>query len=83
MLNSARYHSGWRLAIQNETTKPSRATVTVPAADPNNRTDANTNVSEMEIVAGIEGSLTVKDPLTRVSAARRYHCFSIGYAWSW
>src|SRR5438132_702719 len=77
MLNNARYHSGRRLAIQNEITKPSSATVTVPAADPNKRTEANTNVSDIEIVAGMEGRLTVADPLTNVSAARRYHCCSI------
>src|SRR5206468_9583424 len=66
MLNRARYHSGRRLAIQNEITKPSSATVIVPAADPNKRTAANTNVSDMEIVAGIDGRLTVADPLTKV-----------------
>src|SRR6267154_3310582 len=82
MLKSARYHSGRRLAIQNEITKPSSATVIVPAADPNKRTEANTNVSDIEIVAGIDGSLTVADPLTRVSAARRYHCCSIVWTWS-
>src|SRR3989337_436793 len=66
ILNNARYHSGRRLAIQNEMTRPSSATVTVPAAEPNNRTEANTNVSDIEIVAGIDGSLTVADPLTSV-----------------
>ena len=78
MLNSARYHSGRRFAIQNEITRPSSATVTVPAAEPKSRTEAKTNVSEMEMVAGIEGSFTVAEPLTSVSAAKRYHCCSIG-----
>src|ERR1044071_8863635 len=82
MLNRARYHSGRRFAIQNEISRPSRATVTVPAADPNSRTDAKTNVSEIEIVAGIDGSSTVAEPLIKVSAARRYHCCSIDCEWS-
>src|SRR5688500_18985193 len=78
ILNSALYHSGRRLAIQNEITSPSSAPVPVPAADPNTRTGANTYVSDTEIVAGIEGSLTVAEPLTKVRTARRYHCASIG-----
>ena len=54
--------------------RPSRVTVIVPAAVPNNSTDVNTNVSETEIVASIEGSLTVIEPRKSVSAARTNHC---------
>src|SRR3954467_662503 len=62
---------------------PSRATVRVPAAGPYNSTAAKTNVSETEIDAGTEGSLTVADPLMRVSAARRNHCQPTGFDTSW
>src|SRR5690242_10306982 len=55
MLKSARYHSGLRFAIQKEMTRPSSATMTVPAAGPNRSTEANTNVSETEMEAGTEG----------------------------
>jgi hypothetical protein len=34
----------------------------------------NTNVSEIEIVAGTEGSFTVAEPLRSVRAARVNHC---------
>src|SRR3954470_24878586 len=78
MLNRALYHSGRRLAIQKEITRPSNATATVPADDPKSRTEAKTNVSEIEIVAGMDGNSTVAEPLTKVSAARRSHCCSIG-----
>ena len=54
--------------------RPSRVTVIVPAAVPNNRTEVKTNVSETEIVAGIDGNLTVIDPLSSVRAASRNHC---------
>lgn len=50
-------------------TNASTATVSVPVAGPKRRTDVKTNVSEMEIVAGTDGSLTVADPLTRVRTA--------------
>ena len=52
-------------------TRASNATVRVPAAGPKRRTDVKTNVSEMEMVAGTEGNLTVAEPLTRVRIARR------------
>jgi hypothetical protein len=58
--------------------KPSSVTVMVPAAVPNNKTDVNTNVSETEIVAGIDGSFIVIDPLSNVRAARRNHCDGTG-----
>jgi hypothetical protein len=47
--------------------------MTVPAAEPNRRTDAKTNVSETEIEAGTEGRVTVADPLMKVSAASMNH----------
>ena len=53
--------------------RPSKVTVIVPAAVPNNRTEVKTKVSETEIVAGIDGSLMVIEPLSNVSAARRNH----------
>src|SRR4051794_10435620 len=49
---------------------PSRATINAPAGDPNRITDVKTKVSEMEMVAGTEGSRTVADPLRSVRAAR-------------
>jgi hypothetical protein len=51
-------------------TNASTATVRVPVAGPKRSTDVNTNVSEMEMVAGTDGSLTVAEPLTRVRTAR-------------
>jgi hypothetical protein len=64
-------------------TRASKATVRVPAAGPKRRADVKTNVSEMEIVAGTDGSFTVADPLRSVRTARasqfhpmgcRYNC---------
>src|SRR5438874_12689973 len=78
MLKRARYGSWRRFAIQYEMTSPSRATVRVPAEGPYSRTAANTKVSEIEIEAGIDGSLTVAEPLIRVRAARRNHCGPTG-----
>lgn len=46
----------------------------VPAAVPNKSTEAKTNVSETEIVAGIDGSLTGMEPLSKVRTARISHC---------
>ena len=48
----------------------SSATVSVPAAGPKRSTDVKTNVSEIDIVAGTDGNLTVVDPLIRVRIAR-------------
>jgi hypothetical protein len=53
-------------------------TVIVPAAVPNSNTEVKTNVSETEIVEGIEGNLIVIEPLSNVSAARRNHCDGTG-----
>src|SRR6476620_8564992 len=49
---------------------PSSATVSVPAGAPKSKTEVKTKVSETERLAGIEGSLTVADPLITVRAAR-------------
>src|SRR5438105_11654820 len=73
MLKRARYHSGRRLAIQKEMTRPSKATVIVPADGPKRSTEAKTKVSETEIEAPAVGKFTVADPLTNVSAASMYH----------
>jgi hypothetical protein len=73
MLKRARCGSSYRLEIQNEITRPSKATMTVPAAGPYSRTAVNTKVSEMEIDADEEGSLTVAEPLINVRAARMNH----------
>jgi len=45
----------------------------VPAAVPKSSTDVKTNVSDTEMVAGIEGSFTVMEPLSNVSAASMNH----------
>ena len=57
---------------------PSSATVMVPADWPYSKTEANTNVSETEMVAGIDGSLTVSEPLASVRITSQYHWGSIG-----
>ena len=46
----------------------------VPAAVPKSRTEVKTKVSETDSVAGTDGSLTVIDPLSRVSSASKNHC---------
>jgi hypothetical protein len=73
ILNRARCGSSYRFEIQNDMTRPSRPTMTVPAAGPYNKTAVKTNVSEIEIDAEDEGSLTVAEPLISVSAARINH----------
>jgi hypothetical protein len=62
-------------------TKASSATVSVPAAGPKRRTDVKTNVSEIEIVAGTDGSVTVAEPLTSVRTASRnqFHPMDVVY----
>ena len=72
-MNRTRRTFGRLLANQKDITRVSRATVRVPAAVPKSRTDVKTKVSEMEIVAGTETSLTVAEPLIRVRAARMSH----------
>src|SRR5262245_22883702 len=47
--------------------------VRTPAAAPYSSTELKRNVSDTEICAGIPGSFTVADPLTRVSSARISH----------
>src|SRR5215207_275579 len=72
-LNNRR--AGVLLAVfcQNEMTKASMTTVTVPAAEPNNRTDVKTKVSDTERLTGTDGSLIVKQPASTVMAARISH----------
>src|SRR6267142_2572750 len=59
ILKSARWNSRCRFDNQNEITKPSSATITVPAAGPYSSTAVKTNVSEIEIDAYEDGSRTV------------------------
>jgi hypothetical protein len=63
--------------------RTSNVTVKVPAAGPNNRTDVKTKVSDMEIVAATDGSLTVADPDKRVRSARMNQFQPMGRACSW
>ena len=77
-LNNTLSSSGRRLAIQNEITNPSSATVNVPAAGPYSRTAANTNASEMEIVKFDRGISTQADPLISVRKASTSHWEPIG-----
>jgi hypothetical protein len=58
--------------------RASSATVSVPAAGPYKSADVKTKVSEIEIVAGTEGSLTVADPVSKVNAARTNQFQPIG-----
>jgi hypothetical protein len=74
MLNKARWSSGLLLATQNEITRPSRATVSVPAAGQYRRTAVKTKASEIEIDTFARGSSTDAEPLMRVRTARRSHC---------
>ena len=62
-------------------TNASRATVSVPAAGPNRRTDVKTNVSEIDIVAGTDGNFTVAEPLIKVRIARINQLRPIGTAY--
>lgn len=55
--------------MNREATRVSSTTVMVPAAWPKSRVDVNTNVSETDILAGMNGSFTVNDPVNSVSAA--------------
>ena len=54
----------------------------VPAAGPNRRTEVKTKVSETDIVAGTDGSLTVAEPLISVSTARTNQFHPIGTAYN-
>jgi len=53
-------------------TSASSATVNVPAAGPKRSADANTKVSEIEIVAGTDGNFTVAEPERIVRPASTY-----------
>ena len=61
------------LFIQREITRASKTTVTTPAEVPKSRTDVKTKVSETEILAGREGTFTVKDPVSSVRVASKNH----------
>ena len=64
--------------IQKLIVRHSSRTVTAPADGPKSRTEVKTKVSDTEIWALMEGTLTVKEPVRRVSAARVNHCGPIG-----
>src|SRR6185503_5597009 len=83
ILKNARRGSRCRFASQNEITRPSRATITVPADGPYRSIAMKTKTSEIEIEAWEDGSLTVAEPLTSVSAANRNHCCGTGPRYSW
>ena len=70
ILKTIRYSGCPRRANHNEMVNASKATVKVPAAGPNNNSEVKTNVSDMEIVAGTDGNLTVVEPLISVRIAR-------------
>jgi hypothetical protein len=74
VLKRSLWNSSPRRRNHKEMIRASSVTVTVPAAVPNNRTEVNTNVSETDIVASIEGNFTVIEPVSSVSAARMNHC---------
>jgi hypothetical protein len=54
-------------------TAASRATRAAPTEGPKRIVPAKLNVSEMEILALVAGSLIESQPLTKVSAARGSH----------
>src|SRR4051812_14611922 len=78
MLKSSRWSSLRRRFSHREIIKPSRATMRVPTGAPNSRTEVMTKVSETERLAGIEGSLTLAEPLIIVNAARISHSYPTG-----
>jgi len=47
--------------------------MTVPAGVPNRRTATKTNVSETEMLALVVATLTLKEPVSKVSAAITTH----------
>src|SRR5687767_7317920 len=63
---------------RKKATTISKATVRVPAQVPKRRTEAKTNVSETDSRACSFGTLIVKEPLNRVSAARMSQSARIG-----
>ena len=56
------------------TVSASRRTVIVPAGVPNRSTATKTNVSETDIRALSEATLTLKDPVSSVKAAMTTYC---------
>src|SRR5262245_50275280 len=78
MLNSTRCASRVSGFIQKTTTMHSITTVAVPAGVPKSKIDAKTKASETEMNALIEGTLTLKEPVSRVNRARITHRLPIG-----
>ena len=70
-----------RLDIHSEIINPSSATIIVPAAGPYRSTAVKTKVSELEMEANDDGSVTVAEPLISVRAAKMNHWFPIGSAY--
>ena len=69
-------------ASDREMTSASRATVIVPAAGPKSSVEVKTNVSEIDMVAGTEGNLTVAAPATNVRTARTNQLDPMGCVYS-
>jgi hypothetical protein len=52
----------------------SRVVIMVAAEGPNKSTAAKTNASDTEILALIDGSLMLKEPVRNASPAKTSHC---------
>ena len=73
ILKAARTFKWRRLLAQVLRMTASSVTMMVAAEGPNSRTAANTNASETEILAFIDGSLMLKEPVRNASRARNSH----------
>ena len=74
ILKSRRRTLGWRLlTIQNDVTSESIVTITVPHSGPKSSVAAKTKVSEIELIDGTEGILTVAEAPTMVRPASSSH----------
>src|SRR4029453_12942980 len=73
MLNAARTVERRRTSTQVLRMTASMVTMIVAAEGPNIRTAANTNASDTEIRAFIEGSLMLKEPVRNARPARNSH----------
>src|SRR5690242_4340974 len=78
MLNAMRCGCLLALGKDSDAINPSMATIRVPAGMPKRRTERKTNVSEIERAAGIDGILTVADPLSTVNDAKSSHWLPTG-----
>ena len=72
-MNAARTFERRRTLTQVLRMIASRVTMIVAAEGPNSNTAANTNASDTEIRAFIEGSLMLKEPVRKASPARIVH----------